>query len=43
MFLMGDAAACAKKGQQVPNGYYKVENMLRAVSRGGDQIGVCGT
>lgn len=42
VFLIGDAAACAKAGQQVPNGYYKIENMIRAVSRRGD-VGVCGT
>lgn len=43
VFLMGDAAACAKRGQQVPNGYYKIENMLRAVSLRGGEIGICGT
>lgn len=42
VFLIGDAAACAKAGQQVPAGYYKIENMLRSVSRRG-QVGVCGT
>lgn len=42
VFLIGDAAACAKAGQQVPNGYYKIENMVRAVSRRGE-VGVCGT
>ncbi len=43
VFLMGDAAACAKRGQQVPNGYYKIENMLRAVAQRGGEIGICGT
>ena len=43
VFLMGDAAACAKAGQRVPNGYYKVENMLLAVAHKGGEIGVCGT
>jgi len=42
VFLIGDAAACAKAGQQVPDGYYKIENMVRAVSRRGE-VGVCGT
>lgn len=42
VFLMGDAAACAKAGQQVPNGYYKIENMIRIVGRRGE-VGVCGT
>jgi uncharacterized protein involved in oxidation of intracellular sulfur len=43
IFLMGDAASCAKRGQKVPQGYYNVEVMLRAVSRRGGDIGVCGT
>lgn len=42
VFLIGDAAACAKAGQRVPSGYYKIENMLRAVARHGE-VGVCGT
>lgn len=43
VFLMGDAAACARAGQKVPTGYYNVELMLGAVARHGGQIGVCGT
>lgn len=43
VFLMGDAAACAKGGQKVPQGYYNVEVMLRSVGRRGGEIGVCGT
>ncbi|RPH97845.1 MAG: hypothetical protein EHM68_06740 [Lysobacterales bacterium] len=43
VFLMGDAALCAKRGQSVPNGYYKVENMLRAILLQKGEIGVCGT
>ncbi|MFW6181553.1 MAG: DsrE/DsrF/TusD sulfur relay family protein [Spirochaetota bacterium] len=43
VFLIGDAASCAKKGQQVPRGYYKIENMLQVVSRQGGEIGICGT
>ncbi len=43
VFLIGDAASCAKKGQKVPQGYYNVEMMLRAVSRRGGEIGICGT
>jgi len=43
IFLMGDAASCAKSGQTVPQGYYSLERMLKIVraKRGG--IGVCGT
>lgn len=43
IFLLGDAAACAKAGQKVPSGYYNIEVMLRAPARSGAQIGVCGT
>lgn len=43
VFLIGDAAACAKGGQSVPKGYYNVEVMLRAITRNGGEIGVCGT
>jgi len=43
IFLIGDAAACARAGQRVPKGYYNIENMLRPVKRRGGEIGVCGT
>jgi uncharacterized protein involved in oxidation of intracellular sulfur len=43
VFLIGDAAACAKGGQKVPPGYYNLELMLRSVGRRGGEIGVCGT
>ena len=43
MFLIGDAASCAKAGQKVPQGYYNVEVMLRHVTQHGGEIGVCGT
>jgi uncharacterized protein involved in oxidation of intracellular sulfur len=43
VFLMGDAAACAKKDQKVPPGYYNLELMLRGVGRRGGEVGVCGT
>jgi uncharacterized protein involved in oxidation of intracellular sulfur len=43
VFLMGDAAAVAKGGQKVPQGYYNAEVMLRGVARRGGEIGVCGT
>lgn len=43
VFLIGDAAACAKAGQKVPQGYYNLELMLRSVARRGGVIGVCGT
>jgi uncharacterized protein involved in oxidation of intracellular sulfur len=43
VFLIGDAASCAKAGQKVPEGYYKIEHMLHIVSRKGGEIGVCGS
>ena len=43
VFLIGDAAACAKSGQKVPQGYYNLELMLGSVARRGGEIGVCGT
>ena len=43
VFLMGDAASCAKANQKVPSGYYNLEVMLRVVARSGGEIGVCGT
>ncbi|GMQ97806.1 MAG: DsrE family protein [Acidimicrobiia bacterium] len=43
VFLIGDAAACAKAGQSVPQGYYNLESMLRPISRRGGAVGVCGT
>ena len=43
VFLIGDAAAAAKAGQRVPQGYYNVEVMLRSVAKRGGEIGVCGT
>lgn len=43
VFLMGDAASCAKANQKVPSGYYNLEVMLRVVARSGGELGVCGT
>lgn len=43
VFLIGDAAGCAKRDQKVPQGWYRIENMLRLVLREGGQVGVCGT
>ncbi len=41
VFLMGDAAACGKTGQTVPQGYYNLERMLRVVAQAGGEVGVC--
>ncbi|MBK9027526.1 MAG: DsrE family protein [Propionivibrio sp.] len=40
VFLIGDAVACAKAGQKVPDGYYNAGDMLRMV---GGEVGLCGT
>lgn len=43
MFLTGDAASCARSGQEVPQGWYNIERMLRAVANLGGKVGVCGS
>ena len=43
VFLMGDAASCAKSGQKVPQGYYSLERMLKVLTLKGGETGVCGT
>ncbi len=43
LFLVGDAAACAKAHQKVPQGYYNIERMLQGPASHGAEIGVCGT
>ena len=43
LFLVGDAASCAKAHQKVPQGYYNVEVMLHGTAKHGAEIGVCGT
>jgi uncharacterized protein involved in oxidation of intracellular sulfur len=42
VFLMADAVACAKAGQKVPQGYYNLELMVKAVARQGEVI-LCAT
>ena len=41
VFLIGDAASCAKAGQKVPQGYYNIDVMLRSVAKHGGETGVC--
>jgi uncharacterized protein involved in oxidation of intracellular sulfur len=40
---MGDAASCAKSGQSVPQGYYSIERMLKALRLQDGEVAVCGT
>lgn len=43
VFLIGDAAACAKGEQKVPQGYYNVQVMLSRTLHHGAEVGVCGS
>ncbi len=43
IFLVGDAASCAKRGQSLPSGYYNIETMLKGLAKRGALVGVCGT
>lgn len=43
VFLLGDAASCAKSGQNLPQGYYSIERMLKGFRLKGGETGVCGT
>ena len=43
VFLMADAAAAAKRGQQTPNGYYNLERMLRGILTCHGQVLLCGS
>jgi len=40
VFLLGDAVACAKSGQKVPEGYYNAGDMVRM---SGAEVALCGT
>ena len=43
VFLMGDASACAKNGQKVPQGFYNLGRMIQVVTQHRGEIGVCGS
>ncbi len=43
LFLMGDAVVSAIDGQQLPDGYYHLDRMIRGLSRHDSDIGCCGT
>jgi uncharacterized protein involved in oxidation of intracellular sulfur len=43
VFLMGDAAACARAGQKVAQGFYNIGDMVYAAGKAGARIGACGT
>jgi uncharacterized protein involved in oxidation of intracellular sulfur len=41
IFLLADAVICAKCNQQVPQGHYSIEQMLKSVLRKGEVL-ICG-
>jgi uncharacterized protein involved in oxidation of intracellular sulfur len=43
LFLMGDAVVSAIEGQQLPDGYYHLDRMVRGLSRRDSAVGCCGT
>jgi uncharacterized protein involved in oxidation of intracellular sulfur len=43
VFLIGDAASCARPRQKVPQGYYNFQTMLGAAIRRNASVGVCGS
>ena len=43
VFLMGDAVAAAKTGQQTPTGYYNLERMLKGVAAKQGRVLLCGS
>lgn len=43
VFLLGDAAACARSGQKVPQGWYNLGRMVQAVAQHRGEVGVCGS
>jgi uncharacterized protein involved in oxidation of intracellular sulfur len=42
VFLMGDAVVSAIAGQDLPEGFYHLDRMVRSVGRRGE-VGCCGT
>lgn len=43
IFLLGNAVSLAKKGQETPEGYYNLENMIRDLIRVDVEVRACGT
>jgi uncharacterized protein involved in oxidation of intracellular sulfur len=42
VFLLGDAVACAVAGQQLPDGHYHIDRMLKGLLHRA-HVGCCGT
>lgn len=43
IFLMADAANCAIKNQNTPNGYYNIERMFKLSLNKGAKVKMCGS
>ena len=43
LFLIGDAATCARDARKTPNESSKIESMLKDISARGAEIAVCGS
>jgi uncharacterized protein involved in oxidation of intracellular sulfur len=43
VFLIGDAVACAKRGQRVPAGNYSLGAMLGMLAQNHGEVGICGS
>jgi uncharacterized protein involved in oxidation of intracellular sulfur len=43
VFLIGDAVACVRAGQDTPRGRYNVERMVRLVANQGGEVSCCGS
>jgi uncharacterized protein involved in oxidation of intracellular sulfur len=43
IFLLGDAVALAKRGQQTPTGYYNLAQMVADLIGSGADVRACGT
>lgn len=43
VFLMADAVTCALPNQNLPNGYYNIEHMLKAVLLKNGKVKLCGS
>jgi len=41
LFLLADSVSCAKQGQKVPEGFYNIELMIKAIARTGEVL-MCG-
>ncbi|MDO8970295.1 MAG: DsrE family protein [Saprospiraceae bacterium] len=43
VFLLADAVTCALANQNLPNGFYNIERMLKLVLNKGAQVKLCGS